>query len=164
MKKAATQFLFTLGVYGLLCAMHIVAASAGEPPGLVAMTGHAFQINAVAVSPDGLLALSASGDGLRLWEIESGRELRTISGVGRGFNSVAICADGKTALSGGVDKTLRVWNLFNGRELRILSGHTGAVTSVAFSPDCKTAISGSWDNTVRLWEVESGRELHTKWA
>ena len=45
-----------------------------------ALAGHAGGVNAVAVMPDGQRAISVSNDGtLKVWELESGRELQTLS-------------------------------------------------------------------------------------
>jgi len=44
--------------------------------------GHTRSLNATAISEDNRFALTASDDGARLWELESGRELATIIPVG----------------------------------------------------------------------------------
>ena len=45
----------------------------------------------MAVSGDGRLAVSASGDKtLKVWEVESGRELRTLQGHSELVNGVAV--------------------------------------------------------------------------
>jgi WD40 repeat protein len=68
-----------------------------------------------------------------------------------------VSADGRTAVSGAVDKTVRVWDLAAGRCSAVLEGHTGGVHSVAVSTDGRTAVSGAWDNTVRVWDLAAGR-------
>ena len=75
--------------------------------------------------------------------------------------SVAIAPDGRTALSGSVDKTLKLWDLASGKELRTFTGHSDVVSSVAIAPDGRTALSGSWDKTLKLWDLASGKELRT---
>jgi WD40 repeat protein len=114
----------------------------------------------VAWSPDGWFALSStSDDSLGLWEVASGRCLRTFEGHTDGVSSVAWSPDGRFALSGSEDNTLRLWEVSSGLCLRTFEGHTDIVTSVAFSPDGCFTLSGSLDKTVRLWEVSSGRCL-----
>jgi len=135
-----------------------------HPPGttlLRTLTGHS-DLRSVAVGPDGRHAVSASDDGtLKVWDLESGRELRTLEGHTRGVASVAITPDGRLTVSASDDGTLKVWNLESGRELRTLEGHTDLVSSVAIAPDGRRAVSASWDNTLKVWDLESGRELHT---
>jgi WD40 repeat protein len=80
---------------------------------------------AVVVTPDGRRTVSASGDGtLKVWELESGRELQTFSSHAGGVNAVAVMPDGQRAISVSNDGTLKVWELESGRELQTLSvGH-----------------------------------------
>jgi WD40 repeat protein len=141
--------------------------------------GHASDIFAVAINPDGRFILSGGGSypvrksngsietgesSIKLWEIASGRCLRTFEGHTRPVQSVAISPDGCTALSGAGtgDNTLKLWDLETGRCLRTFVGHESGVYSVAFTPDGRFAFSGSgdhgskFDNTLRLWDVESG--------
>src|SRR5262249_44236892 len=91
--------------------------------------GHGDRVNGVAISADGMRALSASWDGdLRLWNLESGELLRqtaahraVIKGEA-GINSVALSPDGKRALTGGRDNTMRLWDLETGKEIRAFTG------------------------------------------
>ncbi len=82
-------------------------------------------IVAVAVTPDGCRTVSASGDGtLKVWELQTGRELQTFSGHAGGVTAVVVMPDGQRAISASNDGTLKVWELDSGRELQTLSVHT----------------------------------------
>ena len=110
----------------------------------------------------GGLAVSASSDHtLKVWEVDSGRELRTLAGHTGGVHGVALSGDGRIAVSASADHTLKVWEVGSGRELRTLAGHTVCVNGVALSGDGRLAVSASDDNTLKVWEVGSGRELRT---
>jgi len=126
------------------------------------LTGHSSRVNGVAVSADGRLAVSASSDNtLKVWELDSGRELRSLEGHTDAVNSVAVSRDGRRAVSASGDQTLKVWDVESGRELRTLTGHTGGVRAVAVTPDGQRAVSASADQTLKVWELASGRELRT---
>lgn len=131
--------------------------------------GHNRFVNAVAISPDGTLGLSASMDHtLRLWELNSGKHIRSFSGQDNppdghtdNVTSVAISPDGKLALSGSADETLRLWELKTGKCLRRFEGYTDIVTSVTISPNGKFGLSGSLDKNLWLWNLTTGKFLRS---
>jgi WD40 repeat protein len=95
--------------------------------------------------------------------------LRTLEGHSNRVNSVALAADGRTAVSASSDSTLRVWNLVSGICVRTLRGHRKSVRAVALAADGRTLVSGSHDNTLRVWDLAEGRCLrtlhgHTNWV
>lgn len=72
-----------------------------------------------AFSPDGRRLLSASGDQtLRLWDAETGPEIRSFAGHQSAVASVAFSPDGQRLLSGSHDGTLRLWDGESGQQLR----------------------------------------------
>jgi WD40 repeat protein len=116
-------------------------------------------VESVSFSPDGCFALTEGVVDwtLRLWELSSGKCLRTFEGRTKGMSW---SPDGRFALSGS-NNTLRLWEISSGKFLRTFEGHTSWVTSVSFNPDGRFALSGSHDLTLRLWEVSSGKCLRT---
>ena len=135
-------------------------------------SGHTSNIQPAAFSPDGRFVLSGGCEernssnwcikgSLKLWEVATGKELRSFGGHTEEVSSVAYSPDARFALSGSHDNTLKLWEVATGKELRTFSGHTMGVNSVAFSPDGHLALSGSADETLRLWEVDTGKELRS---
>ena len=113
-------------------------------------------VYSVAFSPDGRILASGSRDKtVRLWDMTTRQQLRTLAGHTSVVWSVAFSPDGRTLASGSADKTIRLWNAATGEQCAILTGHTAPVKSVAFSPDGITLASGSEDSTVRLWDLTS---------
>jgi len=135
--------------------------------------GHTNCVNSVCLSADGRYALSGSGDyvskrvtgtsddTLKLWELASGRCLRTFEGHTSDVLSVCMSGDGHYALSGAADKTLKFWELSSGRCLQSFQGHTEKVNSVCLSADGRFALSGAADNMLKLWGLSSGKCLKT---
>jgi WD40 repeat protein len=165
MRQQHSIILFVWAWIGLLS----VGAPAQKPE-LVVQLGHTDRVWSVAFSPDGRTLASGSQDNsVKLWNVASGSELRTLRGHTDWVDSVTFSPDGNTVASGSGDKTVKLWDVASGSELRTLRGHTDWVHSVAFSPDGRTLASGSMDKIIKLWDVTSGNELrtlrgHTNWV
>ena len=113
--------------------------------------------------------------------MESGKLLRTLSGLNVGVNSVAIAPDGQTLASVSNDYTIKLRNLHTGSLLRILNSNSvkgnGVANlgmneamhilqnyvsrgdSVAISRDGLTLASGCDDNTINIWNLQTGELL-----
>lgn len=64
-----------------------------------------------AFDPEGKLLATGHDDGaVRLWDVTSGRELRTLAGHTAPVRSLKFTPDGKSLVSSANDGTIRVWN------------------------------------------------------
>ncbi len=126
----------------------------------------------VACSPDsntiisrqnGLNSFGLVDNTIRMWDIDTGKLLRTLSGHTQHVNDMAFSPDNKIIATGSYDQTVRLWDADTGKLLHILSEQTDRVKSVAFSPDGRVIVSGSgsFDRTLRLWDVNTGYLLHS---
>ncbi|MBN2147207.1 MAG: serine/threonine protein kinase [Anaerolineales bacterium] len=127
--------------------------------------GHVDGVNSVCLSVDGRYALSGSGEiypdsqgtkyCLKLWDMATGKCLRTFEGHRSLVTSVCFSADGRYAFSGSEDNTIKLWELETGKCLRTIEGHTSKVMSVSLSRDGRYCFSASLDKTLRLWDISA---------
>ena len=107
--------------------------------------------------PDGRRIVSASVDRtLKIWDLETGQPLRTLTGHSNSVTGVAVMPDSKRAVSASQDGTLKVWDLETGQAVLTLEGHSDGINGVALAPDGKRAVSASWDRTLMVWDLETG--------
>jgi hypothetical protein len=134
-------------------------------------TGHGNWVLHVAFSADGKQALSCSGGHwdlswkngadptARLWDVETGKEIKRFEGhTGLVFH-VAFLSGEKQIVTSSTDRTVRLWDVKTGKEVRKLTGHTNEVWHTAVSPDGKRLLSGSMDHTLRLCDAGTGKQL-----
>ncbi|MEU9474510.1 protein kinase [Streptomyces sp. NPDC048191] len=69
---------------------------------------------------------------------------------------VDVSADGRRAVTGGVDDEVRVWDVLTGRCLHTLGGHSRGIHSVRITPDGRYAASTGGDHTARFWDLADG--------
>lgn len=131
-----------------------------QQPELIIQTGHTSLVNSVAFSSDGKTLASGGGDNaIKIWDIQTGRQIKSLAGHTSYILSVAFSPDGQKLASGGFDNTIRLWDAKSGTFIRSFEGHTGGIFSAAFAPDGRTLASAGFDKTIKLWNVELGREI-----
>jgi WD40 repeat protein len=124
--------------------------------------GHNVSVNAVALSPDEKYLLTGGWDNLAiLWDVTTGRKLRSFHGHSSQVTSVTFSPDGKSILTGSSDRTAILWDIQSGNRLRTLKGHTEAVTAVSFTANGNQVLTGSKDKTVILWVAATGEKVRS---
>jgi GTPase SAR1 family protein len=110
--------------------------------------------------PDGRRAISAGLDfTLRLWDLETGEELRAFRGHTSVVWSVTLLPDGLRVLSSSADGTWRLWNISNGLEIRRFESHSGFDLSVHALWDGRRALSSGASRAFLMWDLRTGNEL-----
>jgi WD40 repeat protein len=111
----------------------------------------------IGFSRDGRTLATGNFNGtVNLWDVESGRLLRTLDGHTDLVYMGVFSPDKRILASCSRDTKIKLWNAGTGRELRTLIGHTRPVKAVAFSPNGKLLASVGNDGTLRLWDVATG--------
>ncbi|MDJ0716374.1 MAG: TIR domain-containing protein [Prochloraceae cyanobacterium] len=123
------------------------------------LEGHKDTVWSVAVSPDGKLIASGSGDNtVKLWN-KNGSLKEDLKGHQGTVYGVAFSPDGTLIASASADNTIKLWNN-EGKFLTTIRGHQNTVFAVAFNPNGKLLASASADGTARLWRND-GTYLET---
>jgi cytochrome c len=140
---------FVVVIVGMLAIA--VAASAQAQ-----LRGHGGPVRALAISPDGKLAISGSFDtSVIRWSLERNAAVEVLRFHEGAVNAVAYLPDGRVATAG-EDARIALWRPGEPQPLAVLTGHTAPVVALAVSPDGKTLASASWDHTARLWPLAGG--------
>lgn len=74
------------------------------------------------------------------------------------INTVALSADGKTALTGGDDRTARLWDLESGQQLQQWQ-HGSPVSLVSFNPEGDYVITSAGNDQTYLWGLPSAQQI-----
>jgi len=137
-----------------------------EKPEIIIQTPHYNYVSDACFSKDGNTVLTGTlmENSVKLWDLSSGRVIRTYTGVSDGFRpeiqSVKYSDDEKYVIAS-FSKIIKIWDISSGKEVRTLSGHKGVIYSLDISSNGKYIVSGSEDKTIALWNIGSGKNIRT---
>ncbi|GAP98886.1 WD40 repeat domain-containing protein [Leptolyngbya sp. NIES-2104] len=107
---------------------------------------------------DGQTVISGSEDRtIKVWNIETGTILNTLSGHTDVVRSLALTAD-RTLISGSGDRTIKLWNLQTNQLIQTLD-HGSPVWSIATYGD--RLFSVGEDGTLKIWSLSSQTVLQS---
>jgi WD40 repeat protein len=78
----------------------------------LALVGHSARVHSVVFSPDGKLLISAAAKdpALKIWDLATGKEIRTLLAAEGGFGRPVFSPDGKS-LAAFSDGAVRIWDV-----------------------------------------------------
>jgi len=138
------------GLPGRSGEVRLVAMPPGDQPPRV-IEAHADLIYGLAFS--GRKLATGSYDRLvKLWDVETGRELFTLKDHADAVYGVAFAA-GDRLVSCGVDRAVKVWDTKTGRRLYSLTDATDWLYAVAVAPDGNSVAAAGVDKSIRVWAL-----------
>ena len=113
----------------------------------VIQKGHELAVMSVAVSSDSNYVATTSLDkSAKLWQLSTGREVRSFLGHEMGVTAVAFSPDGNILLTGSNDRSIRLWEVSTGKE--IFKQKTGDyITAVAIDPRQRFFVYAGYNTT-----------------
>jgi RNA polymerase sigma factor (sigma-70 family) len=116
----------------------------------------------VRFAPDGKTVATGGWDHtVGLWEVATGRKLRTILAGGDAIvDAIAFSPDGRLLATGHHNAPISLWDPATGKLIRQIKAGDEVTWCLAFSPDGRWLASGGIDGKVNLWEAATGRRLH----
>ena len=134
----------------------LILAALALTPAQAQLRGHGGPVRALALSPDGTIALSGSFDTSAIrWSLPRNAALEVLRFHQSAVNAAAILPDGRL-VTGGEDAQIAIWSTGSKEPVVVLKGHTAPIVALAVSPDGETLASASWDRTIRLWPMKGG--------
>jgi WD40 repeat protein len=113
-----------------------------------------------AFSADGkTLAVGSSDLNVRVFDVESGKEIRTVPQVSGSFQTLALSPRGRYFVTRGGAQSVQLYGVASGKELRQFDLPPVYVSVVAFSPDEKKLVCCQ-AATIQLWDLETNRAMH----
>ena len=140
------------------------------------LPGHTGDVVSLAMSADSKRLFSASAyngitfgkhdDTIKIWDRETGKEIRTLRGYSGGVITLLPSKDGKRLIVGCSDNTIRVWDVATGEQTQQLrwvaaGGHEGLLFPMALSDDATLLFAGGNDTKIKAWDLTTGTEIST---
>ncbi|KAK4661258.1 E3 ubiquitin ligase complex SCF subunit scon-2 [Podospora pseudopauciseta] len=127
------------------------------------LRGHTNGVTCLQLD-DHILATGSYDATIKIWNIETGEEIRTLRGHTRGIRALQF--DDSKLISGSLDNTIKIWNWHTGECISTLAGHTDGVVSLHF--EGQLLASGSIDKSVKIFDFNSKEAFclkgHTDWV
>ena len=146
----------------LVSLLLVAIVAQADSPRLEVQTGHNAWIHGIAFSPDGTLLASASADeSIRIWEVETGRKLRTFYGHLKSVGDVAFHPRGKILVSIGLGDGVKLWDVDQGVELVRWHDPSRGGWCLALNPAGTVIAREGAVGNLELLDFDTGKILRT---
>lgn len=119
------------------------------------LKGHLGLVKALAYCDNNRLASGSDDTTIRIWDSDSGTELKKLSGHTAAIVALAYCKNSSLA-SSAEDKTIRLWNVETGQWLITLNEQC-PVNALAYCDEDRLASTS--DNKIKIWDLRSFLDL-----
>ena len=118
---------------------------------------HSDTVFGVEFSADGKLLASCAADKfVKVFDIATGKFVKSFEGHTHHVLGVSWMSDGRTLASAGADNVVKIWDFITGDQKRTIQGFTKEVTSLNFAGDSVNVLATSGDKSIRTLRVDNG--------
>ena len=115
---------------------------------------HTDAVYAADITPDGMTAVSASGDRtVKVWDLKTGKRRFTLPDSTGDLFATAIRPDASEVAAAGMDRIIRIWSLTTGQLLRTAFAHDAGILALRYTHNGKRLISSGEDRTIKIWDA-----------
>uniref|UniRef100_A0A3B4WDV8 Superkiller complex protein 8 n=1 Tax=Seriola lalandi dorsalis TaxID=1841481 RepID=A0A3B4WDV8_SERLL len=126
------------------------------------LEGHQLGVVSVDISHNGAIAASSSLDAhIRLWDLESGKQIKSMDAGPVDAWTVAFSPDSKYIATGSHLGKVNIFGVESGKKEYSLDTRGKFILSIAYSPDGKYLASGAIDGIINIFDIATGKLLHT---
>jgi len=140
----------------------VFEAGTGKPI-LDLKSAHSDTVLGVCFSPDSTkLATCGADKFVKVWEVPTGKFLKSFEGHTHHVLDVGWKADGKFLASAGADNAIKVWDFEKGEQARTVNNaHQKQITRLVFVGKTNSFLTSSGDAFAKQWNVDNGQPMRT---
>lgn len=122
--------------------------------------GHTHHVLALAWQEDANRLATASSDmTVKIWDIEKGESIRTITGFGTEVTSIAFLGSTPNTISSTMNNLVRMHDSNTGKQNKQFGPTPDSLYCIAGSPNGKYVIATGQEGITRIWNAEDGRMI-----
>lgn len=123
---------------------------------------HSDTVFGVCFSPDNTKLASCGADKfVKVFEIPSGKFLKSFEGHTNHVMDVGWKPDGKILASAGADNNVKIWDYEKGEQVRTIRAHQNQATRLVFVGKTPTFVTASGDKNVGMFNADSGGNVRS---
>jgi WD40 repeat protein len=123
-------------------------------------SGHSDTVYGITFSPDNKMIATGSADKfIKVWEMPSGKFVKSFEGHTHHVLDVGWMADGKLLASAGGDNTVKIWDFEKGEQARTINAHNKQVTRLMFIGKKNEFLTCGGDSQVKAFNAANGGNI-----
>ncbi len=118
-------------------------------------------VTALTFTSEGSMIAVASGNSVELWQIPSGRRIKTLNRHTDRIWSIAFSPDDQVLVSGSDDSTIRFWRVSSGLQFNSLEAVGNSIRTLGVSDDRVRLAFADDQHRIQIFDLISGSNIRT---